>query len=162
MRNVARFGCLALRFANRRSMLPSDIRGEQCDSWRRVASDRTPSASGPYCRRCVDQRQAQKRSGQDSHRCLLRLCRGVDGWLAEGGLSDFRSRSGGRPKLAHRALQIASAITKRDTPLPDRVIAVSTALYGEALKVGQPVNFARVVQLCVEYRVARGKTGATI
>jgi hypothetical protein len=41
------------------------------------------------------------------------------------------------------------------------VIAVSTALYGEALKDGQPVNFARVVQLCVEYRVAEAKRGAT-
>ena len=41
------------------------------------------------------------------------------------------------------------------------MIAVSTALYGEALKDGQPVNFARVVQLCVEYRVAEAKRGAT-
>ena len=41
------------------------------------------------------------------------------------------------------------------------MIAVSTALYGEALKDGQPINFARVVQLCVEYRVAEAKRGAT-
>jgi hypothetical protein len=54
---------------------------------------------------------------------------------------------------AHRALQIASATTKRRASLPDRVIAIVTALYGEALKDGQSVIFSRIAQLCVDYRL---------
>jgi hypothetical protein len=46
---------------------------------------------------------------------------------------------------AHRALQIASATTKRGTPLPDHVTAVLTTLYGEALQDGQPLIFSRIV-----------------
>jgi hypothetical protein len=58
-------------------------------------------------------------------------------------------------------LQIASATTKRGTPLPDRVIAVLTALYGEALKDGQPVIFSRIAQLSVEYKIIEAKQAAT-
>jgi hypothetical protein len=41
------------------------------------------------------------------------------------------------------------------------VIAVLTALYGEALKDGQPVIFSRIVRLCVEYEIIEAKKAAT-
>jgi hypothetical protein len=53
---------------------------------------------------------------------------------------------GDAQKPAHRALQIAWATTNRRSPLPDRVIAVLTSLYAQALKDAQPVIFSRIVQ----------------
>ena len=61
---------------------------------------------------------------------------------------------------AHRALQIARATTKQGVSLPNRVIAVATNLYGEALKDRQPVIFSRIAQICVDYKIIEPKKAA--
>jgi hypothetical protein len=61
----ARVGVPGISFGGGRSMIPSDIRGEQSDVL-----------------------EAQGRSGRDSHRCLLRLGGRINERLAERGSSD--------------------------------------------------------------------------
>ena len=149
-------------FGNRRSMIPSDIRGEQSDVLEAVL----PRVEHPALRaRIADIVWTNDmRKGGVAKTAIDAYCDCVEG-LMNGSLKAAYP-IGSRDLVdaqtpAHRALQIASAITKRGTPLPDRVIAVLTALYGEALKDGQPVIFSRIVQLCVDYKIIEAKQAAT-
>ena len=138
---------------NQRSMIPSDIRGEQSDVLEAVL----PRVEHPALRaRIADIVWTNDmRKGGVAKTAIHAYCDFVEG-LMDGSLKAAYPVDGrdliDAQTPAHRALQIASAITKHGAPLPDRVIAVLTTLYGEALKVRQPVIFSRIAQLCVEAR----------
>jgi hypothetical protein len=115
-------------------MIPSDVRGEQSDVLEAVL----PRVEHPALRARIadvvwtnDMRKAGvAKTAIDAY------CDCVEG-LMDGSLKAAYP-VGSRDLVdaqtpAHRALQIASATTKRGIPLPDRVIAVLTTLYGEAL-----------------------------
>jgi hypothetical protein len=149
-------------FGDRRSMIPSDIRGAQSD----VLEAALPRVEHPALRARIadvvwtnDMRKAGV-----AKTAIHAYCDCVDG-LMDGSLKAAYP-VGSRELVdaqtpAHRALQIARATTKRGIPLPDRVIAVVTKLYGEALKDGQPVIFSRIAQLCVDYKIIEPKQAAT-
>ena len=147
---------------NRRSMIPSDIRGEQSD----VLEAALPRVEHPALRARIADivwTNDMRKSGV-AKTAIDAYCDCVEG-LMDGALKAAYP-VGSRDLVdaqtpAHRALQIASATTRRGAPLPDRVIAVLTALYGEALKDGQPVIFSRIVQLCVDYKIIEAKQAAT-
>jgi hypothetical protein len=150
-------------FGNQRSMIPSDIRGVQSDVLEAVL----PRVKHPALRaRIADIVWTNDmRKGRVAKTAIDAYCDCVEG-LMDGSLK--AAYPVGRRDLvdaqrpAHRALQIASLTTKRGTQLPDRVIAVLTTLYGEALKDdGQPVIFSRIVQLCVDYKIIEPKQAAT-
>ena len=149
-------------FDNRRSIIPSDIRGEQSDVLEAVL----PRVEHPALRaRIADVVWTNDmRKGGVAKTAIDAYCDCVEG-LMNGSLKAAHPIDSLRPvdaqTPAHRALQIASATTKRGAPRPDRVIAVLTALYGAALKDGQPVIFSRIVQLCVDYKIIEAKQAAT-
>lgn len=148
-------------FGNQRSMIPSDIRGEQSDVLEAVL----PRVEHPALRaRIADIVWTNDmRKGGVAKTAIDAYCDCVEG-LMDGSLKAAYPVDGrdlvDAQTPAHRALQIASAITKRGTPLPDRVIAVLTTLYGEALKDRQLVIFSRIVQLCVDYKIIEPKQAA--
>jgi len=151
-----------ISFGDRRSMIPSDLRGEQSDVLEAVL----PRVKHPALRaRIADIVWTNDmRKGGVAMTAIDAYCDCVEG-LMDGSLKAAYP-VGSRDLVdaqtpAHRALQIASATTKRGTPLPDRVIAVLATLYGEALKDGQPVIFSRIVQLCVDYKIIEPKEAAT-
>ena len=145
-----------------RTMIPSDIRGEQSD----VLETVLPKVKHPALRaRIADIVWTNDlRKGGVAKTAIDSYCDCLEG-LMNGSLKTAHPVDGrdlvDAQTPAHRALQIASAITKRGAPLPDRVTTVLTALYGEALKDGQPVIFSRIVQLCVDYRIIEAKQAAT-
>jgi len=149
-------------FENRRSMIPSDIRGEQSD----VLEAALPRVEHPALRARIADivwTNDMRKSGV-AKTAIDAYCDCVEG-LINGSLKPAHPIDGldliDAQTPAHRALQIASAITKRGTPLPDRVIAVLTVLYGEALKNGQPVILSRIAQLCFENKIIEPKRAAT-
>jgi hypothetical protein len=102
-----------------------------------------------------------KRKGGVAETAIAAYCDWVEG-LTNGSLKGAHPISSlfDAQTPAHRALQIASMTTKRRM-LPNRVIAVLTALYAEAMKDGQPVIFSRIAQLCVVYKIIEAKRAAT-
>jgi hypothetical protein len=147
---------------SQRTMIPSDIRGKQSDVLEAVL----PKVKHPAMRaRIADVVWTNDmRKGGVAKTAIDAYCDCLEG-LMNGSL--IAAYSVGNRDLvdaqtpAHRALQIARATTKRGTPLPDRVITVLTAVYGEALKDGQPIIFSRIVQLCVDYNMIEAKQAAT-
>jgi len=146
---------------NLRSMIPSDIRGEQSDVLEAVL----PRIGHPALRaRIADIVWTNdKRKSGVAKTAIDAYCDCIEG-LMDGSLKAAHPVDGLHlidvQKPAHRALQIASSITKRGTPLPHRIIGVLTTFYGEALKDGQPVIFSRIVQLCVDYKIIEPKPAA--
>jgi hypothetical protein len=149
-------------FGDQRSMIPSDIRGEQSDVLEAVL----PTVEHPALRARIadivwtnDMRKAGV-----AKVAIDAYCDCVEG-LMDGSLKAAYPVGSGdlvdAQTPAHRALQIASATTKRGGPLPDRAITVLTTLYGEALKDGEPVIFSRIAQLCVDYKIIEPKQVAT-
>jgi hypothetical protein len=150
-----------LSYNNQRTMVPSDIRGEQSD----VLEEVLPRIEHPALRARVADIvwTNDMRKGGVANIAINAYCDCVEG-LVDGSLEaaypvDGRDLVDARTP-AHRALQIAKATTKRGAPLPDRVIAVLTNLYGEALKDGQPVIFSRIAQLCVDYKIIEPQQAA--
>jgi hypothetical protein len=149
-------------FGDRRSIIPSDIRGEQSD----VLEVVLPRVKHPALRaRIADIVWTNdKRKGGMAKTAIEAYCDCVEG-LMNGSLKAAYQIDGcdlGDARTpAHRALQIAWATTNRRTPLPNRVIAVLTDLYAQALKHGQPVIFSRIVQLCVHFKIIDAKQAAT-
>jgi hypothetical protein len=146
---------------NQRSMIPSDIRGEQSDILEAVLSRIKHPAVRARIADIVWTNDMRK--GGVAKTAMNAYCDCVEG-LIDGSLEAAHPVDGhdlvDAQMPAHRALQIAKATTKRGAPLPDRVIAVLTNLYGEALKDGQPVVFSRIVQLCVYYKIIEPKQAA--
>jgi hypothetical protein len=148
-------------FDNRRSVIPSDFRGEQSD----ILESVLPRLEHPALRaRIADIVWTNDmRKGGVAKTAIDAYCTCVEG-LLDGSLKAAHPIDGldlvDAQTPAHRALQIASATTKRGTPRPDRVIAVLKALYGAALKDGQPVIFSRIVQLCTDYKIIEAKQAA--
>jgi hypothetical protein len=148
-------------FDNRRSMIPSDIRGEQSDVLEAVL----PRVQQPALRaRIADIVWTNDmRKGEVAKAAIDAYCDCVEGLI--NGTLKAAFPTGSRDLVdaqtpAHRALQIASATTKRGSPLPDRVISILTALYDAARNDGQPVIFSRIVQLCVDYKIIEAKQAA--
>jgi len=151
----------AASFGSRRSIIPSDIRGQQSD----VLETILPRVKHPAVRaRIADVvwTNDMRKSGV-AKIAINAYCDCVEG-LMNGSMKPAHPIDGlsliDVQMPAHRALQIASATTKRGVPLPDRAIAVLRALYVEALKDGQPVIFSRIVQLCVDYKIIEAKQAA--
>lgn len=148
-------------FDNRRSVIPSDFRGEQSD----ILESVLPRLEHPALRaRIADVVWTNDmRKGGVAKTAIDAYCTCVEG-LLDGSLKAAHPIDGldlvDAQTPAHRALQIASATTKRGTPRPDRVIAVLKVLYGAALKDGQPVIFSRIVQLCTDYKIIEAKQAA--
>jgi hypothetical protein len=142
-----------------RSMIPSDIRGEQSEVLEAVL----PRIEHPGLRvRIADVVWTNdKRKGRVAKTAIDAYCDCVEG-LMNGSLKGAHPISSlfDAQTPAHRALQIASATTKRGT-LPNRVVAMLTALYENALKDGQPMIFGRVVELCLSYKIIEAKPAAT-
>jgi hypothetical protein len=143
-----------ITFGDRRSIIPSDIRGAQSD----VLEAALPSVKHPALRaRIADVvRTNDKRKAGAAKMAIDAYCDCING-LMDGSLKATYP-VGSRDLVdaqtpAHRALQIVRAITKRGVPLPDGVFAAVTKLYDEALNDGQPVIFSRVAQLCVDYEI---------
>ena len=151
----------SFQLKGQRSMVPSDIRGEQSEVLKAVL----PKVEHPALRaRIADIVWTNDKSkGGVAKMAIDAYCDCVEG-LMKGSLRaahPIESRDLFDAQTpAHRALQIASATTKRGT-LPDRVIAVLTALYGQALNDRQPVIFSRIAQLCVDYRIFEPRQVAT-
>jgi hypothetical protein len=149
-------------FDNRRSVIPSDFRGEQSD----ILESVLPRVEHPALRaRIADVVWTNDmRKGGVAKTAIDAYCTCVEG-LLNGSLKAAHPIDGldlvDAQTPAHRALQIAAATTKRGTPRPDRVIAVLKALYGAALKDGQPVIFSRLVQLCTDYKIIEAKQAAS-
>jgi hypothetical protein len=139
-------------------MIPSDIRGEQSD----VLETVLPRVEHPALRaRIADIVWTNDmRKGGVANTAIDAYCDCVKG-LMDGSLKGAHPISSlfDAQTPVHRALQISSAITKRGM-LPDRVIAVMTVLYAEALRDGQPVIFSRIAQLCLHYKVIEPKQAA--
>lgn len=147
-----------ISLGGRRSMIPSDIRGEQSD----VLEAILPRLEHPGLRaRVADIVWTNDMcKGGVAKIAIDAYCDCVEG-LMNGSLKAAHPISLFDAQTpAHRALQIASATTKRGT-LPEGVIAILTALYAEALKDGQPVIFSRIAQLCVAYKIIEAKQAAT-
>jgi hypothetical protein len=155
----ARIWVPGISLGGRRSMIPSDIRGEQSD----VLEAILPRVEHPGLRaRIADVVWTNDmRKGGVAKTAIDAYCDCVEG-LMNGSLKAAHPISSlfDAQTPAHRALQLASATTKRGT-LPDRVIAILTALYAEALKDEQPVIFSRIAQLCVHYKIIEAKQAAT-
>jgi hypothetical protein len=151
----ARVWVPGVSFGGRRSMIPSDIRGEQSD----VLEAILPRVEHPaLLARIADGVWTNDmRKAGVAKTAIAAYCDCVEG-LINGSLKGAHPISSlfDAQTPAHRALQIASATTKRGT-LPDRVIAILAALYSEALKDGQPVIFSRSAQLCVTYKIIEAK-----
>jgi hypothetical protein len=146
---------------DQRSMIPSDIRGAQSDALEAAL----PRVEHPAVRaRIADVVWTNDMRNTGVAKIAIQAyCDCVDG-LIDGSLK-AASSVGGRDlvdaqKPAHRALQIAWATTRQGIPLPDRVIAVVTKLYDEALEDGQPVIFSRIARLCVDYKLIEPKQAA--
>jgi hypothetical protein len=151
----------AASFGSRRSIIPSDIRGQQSD----VLETILPRVQHPALRaRIADIVWTNDmRKGSVAKTAIDAYCECVEGLMS--GLMKPAHPIDGLSLIdaqtpAHRALQIATATTKRGAPLPDRVIAILKALYAEARKDGQPVIFSRFVQLCVDYKIIEAKQAA--
>jgi hypothetical protein len=148
-------------FNNRRSMVPSDIRGEQSD----VLEEVLPRIKHPALRaRIADIVWTNDmRKGAVAETAITAYCDCVTG-LMDGSLKAAYPVDGcnlvDALTPAHRALQIASATTKRSVPLRDRGVVLTT-LYCKARNDGQPVIFSRIAQLCVDYKFIEAKQVAT-
>lgn len=146
---------------NLRSIIPSDIQGEQSDVLEAILRQ----IEHPVLRaRIADIVWTKDKSKKEiSEAAIDAYCDCVEG-LINGSLeqaypTDGRNLSYAQ-KPAHRALQIASAIKKRKAPLPNRVDKVLRTLYSEALKDGRPVVFSQVADLCVDYKIIEPKQAA--
>lgn len=137
-----------------RTMIPSDIRGEQSD----VLEEVLPRFKHPALRARIadilwtnDTRKAAiAKVAIDSYcDCVEGL---MDGSLKTAYPVDGRDLMDAQTP-AHRALQIARQTKKSRAPLPARLVSVMAALYDKALSDAQPVIFNRVAQLCVDNRI---------
>lgn len=149
-------------FENRRTIIPSDIRGGQSD----ILEEILPRIKQPALKARVADvvwTNDMRKSGV-AKTAIDAYCDCIEGLIS--GSLEAAYPVGGRHLVdaqlpAHRALQISSAITKRGASLPNRVTAILTTLYDEAREANQPVIFSRVVQLCVDYKIVEPKQAAT-
>jgi hypothetical protein len=151
----------AMQMSGGRSMLPSDIRGEQSE----VLEAILPGIRHPALRaRLADVVWTNDlRKGSVAKVAIEAYCEAIE-CLMSGALKAAYP-VGGRDLVdaqtpAHRALQIASNVKKKSAPLPDRLVSVLKALYRQALQEAQPVIFSRFAQLCVDYRLIEPKDAA--
>jgi hypothetical protein len=150
-----------LQMSSGRSMLPSDIRGEQSD----VLETVLPAIRHPALRaRVADVVWTNDlRKGAVAKVAIEAYCECIEGLMS--GALKAAHPVGGRDLVdaqvpAHRALQIASNVKKKKSPLPDRLVSVLKALYRQALQEAQPVIFSRFAQLCVDYKLIEPKDAA--
>ena len=142
-------------------MIPSDIRGRQSD----VLETVLPKIQHPALRaRIADIVWTNDlRKGGVAKVAIDAYCDCIEG-LMDGSLKAAFPVDGRHlvdaQTPAHRALQIASATSKRGAPLPDRVTSVMNGLYRQGLAEGQPVIFSRLAQLCVDYKLIEAKRAA--
>jgi hypothetical protein len=150
-----------LAYADRRSMIPSDIRGEQSDILEAIL----PSLVHPALRARIadivwtnDMRKAAIAA------VAVEAYFGCVEGLMKGSLKAAHPVDGrdliDAVKPAQRALQIARQTTKSRRPLPARVVSVMEALYDNALSDGQPVIFSRIAQLCVDNKIVEPQKAA--
>ena len=151
-----------ISFTNKRSMIPSDIRGAQSNVLEAALSRVEHPALRARIADIVWTNDMRK--SVVAKIAIDAYCDCVEG-LINGSLKPAHPIDGldliDTQTPAHRALQIASAITKRGTPLPSRVITVLTALYCEAVGNRQPVILSRIAQLCVDHEIIEVKQAAT-
>lgn len=150
-----------VQLGGRRSMIPSDLRGDQSD----ILEKLLPRVRHPALRaRIADVVWTNDlRKAHVAKIAIDAYCDCVEG-LSSGVLTaafpvDGRDLVDAQTP-ALRALQIASAIKGRTGKLPDRVTTVMTNLYGQARTEAQPVIFCRFAQLGVEYKLVEPKTAA--
>lgn len=137
-----------------RSMIPSDVKGEQSD----ILDENLPRFQHPAMRaRVADIVWTNDLRKKDAAAvAMASYCECVEGLLSGSLKSAFPIGSRDlldAQKPMHRALQIASATTKKGTPLPDRVRDCLLALYDGAKKDAQPVIFSRIAQLAFDYKI---------
>lgn len=144
-----------------RTLIPSDVRGAQSDVLETVAA----RIEHPALRaRIADVVWSNdKRKAEMAKLAIDAYCDCVEGLLdgrlkAAYPVGDHHLMDAEKP--AHRALQIARAITKTGAPLPDRLTSVLTRLYRGVLTDGQPVIFTRMAQLCVSYKIVDAQMAA--
>lgn len=140
-------------FGDRRTMLPSDIRGAQSD----MLEVALPRIQHPAVRARVSDViwTNDLRKGPVAKIAVDAYCDCVEGLIAGVLVSAYPIT--GRDLMdaqtpAHRALQIASATNKRGM-IPDRLRNALSSLYSQALKDGQHVIFSRIAQLCCDYKI---------
>jgi hypothetical protein len=148
-------------YADRRSMIPSDIKGEQSDILDAVLPRLTHPALRARLADIVwtnDMRKAAVAAV-----AVEGYCDCVEG-LMNGSLKAAHPVDGrdlvDAVKPAQRALQIARQTAKSRGPLPARVVSVMGALYDNALSDAQPVIFSRVAQLCVDNKIVEAQRAA--
>lgn len=143
---------------NTRTMIPSDIKGEQSDILEGVLANLRHPAMRARVADIVWTNAMRKKEVAEA--AIDAYCTCVEGLL--NGTLKAAYAVGERDlvdaqKPMHRALQIASATTKKHTPLPDRLIECLVGLYDGARKDGQPVIFGRIAQLAIDYRAKEVK-----
>lgn len=148
--------------SDRRTMVPSDIRGRQSE----VLEGILPTIRHPAMRaRIADIVWTNDlRKGHVARIAIEAYCDCVEGLMS--GALMAATPVGGRHLVdaqtpAHRVLQIASGVKKKGAPMPERVIAVLNALYQQGRREAQPIIFSRLVRLCVEYRLVEAQQAAT-
>jgi hypothetical protein len=144
-----------------RTMLPSDIRGEQSD----VIEAVLPAVRHPALQaRLADVVWSNDlRKGAAARIAVEAYCACVDGLMSGefGAVHPVNGRNLVDAQVpAQRALQIASAIKKKSAPLPDRVGNALKGLYHQALREAQPFVFSRFAQLCVDYSLIEPRQAA--
>lgn len=145
----------------RRTMLPSDLRGDQSD----ILEKLLPRMGHPALRaRIADVVWTNDlRKANVARVAIDAYCECVEG-LSSDVLKAAHPVDGRDLVDAHtpalRALQIASALKGRTASLPDRVTTVITNVYRQARVEAQAVIFCRFAQLGVEYKLIEPKTAA--
>ena len=142
-----------MSFGPRRSLIPSDVRGAQCNS----LEEKLPTIKHPGLRaRLADVVWSNDlRKGAAAKIAIDAYCECIDG-LVSGHLVPAHEVDAlyliDAQRLAHRALQIASATSKRGT-LPQRLKDTIGGLYDDALSKEWHVPFGKTAQLAVDYKV---------
>jgi hypothetical protein len=139
------------QWPDRRTMIPSDIRGPQADVLEAVLPRIRHHAMRARVADVVW--TSDRRKAAVARMAIDAYCDCVEG-LMSGSLKAIVP-IGGRNLIdaqtpAHRALQISSA-TKGKAPHSNRLVSALTALYRQARQEAQPVIFSRLSQLCVDY-----------
>lgn len=143
---------------NSRTLVPSDVKGEQSNILEGILAEFHHPAMRARVADIIWTNDLRKKSVADL--AIESYCQCVEGLLS--GALKAAYPVGNRDlvdaqKPMYRALQIASATTKKHTPLPDRVTKCLVALYEGARKDAQPVIFGRIAQLAIDYRAKEAK-----
>jgi hypothetical protein len=139
-------------FAGRRPIMPADIRGELADVLEAILPRIRHAALRARVADVVW--SGDKRKAVAGRTAIESYCEVMER-LADGSLKAVVPVEGSglidAQKPAHRALQIASAVKGKRSPIPVRVVSALESAYQQGRDEAQPVIFSRLAQLRFDY-----------